>query len=169
MVAMQFVTRSVPSFGPALGLVVLVGAALLSLPITSLAARPLAPIFTHKTAPSRKDLVGKTCTVRTGVVNRRFGEALLEDGGAGLVIRVRSDGRELRRGEQALVVDWEEEREAFVDRADAGNLGGTERAFELRRGDRRLLNRQENAGASAERSAPLRKLDSDRGAIFTGS
>jgi hypothetical protein len=114
MVAMQLVTRSLPSFGLPLGLVVLVGAAVLSLPITSLVARPLAPVFAHKPAPSRKDLVGKTCTVRTGVVNGRFGEALLEDGGAGLVIRVRSDGRELRRGEQALIVDWEDEREAFV-------------------------------------------------------
>jgi hypothetical protein len=114
MVGMQLVTRTLPSFGPGLGFLVLVGAAVLSLPITSLAARPLAPVFAHKSAPSRRDLVGKTCTVRTGVVNRRFGEALLEDGGAGLVIRVRSDGRELRRGEHALIVDWEEEREAFV-------------------------------------------------------
>ncbi len=114
IVAMQLVTRSLPSFGVPLGLLVLVGAAVLSLPMTSLAARPLSPVFEHQSAPSRKDLVGKTCTVRTGVVNQRFGEALLEDGGAGLVIRVRSDGRELRRGEHALIVNWEEERDAFV-------------------------------------------------------
>ena len=59
--------------------------------------------------------VSKTCVVRTGSVTTTFGEASLEDGGAGLVLRVRVD-RELpvKRGDQMLIVDWDAERESFL-------------------------------------------------------
>jgi hypothetical protein len=85
------------------------------LPLTSIAARPLANVFKHRPATSRGDLIGKTCVVRTGTVTSTFGEAMLEDGGAGLVLRVRVD-RDLKvaRGDQMLIVDWDREHEAFV-------------------------------------------------------
>jgi len=53
--------------------------------------------------------------VRTGSVTGTFGEALLEDGGAGLVVRVRVD-RELpvKRGDQMLIVDYDEAKESFL-------------------------------------------------------
>jgi hypothetical protein len=66
-------------------------------------------------APSKVDFIGRTCVVRTGSVTEKFGEATLEDGGAGLVIRVRIEGSaSLSRGEQALIVDWDAERESFL-------------------------------------------------------
>ena len=72
-------------------------------------------MFVQKRVTSRHDLIGKTCVVRTGSVTSTFGEALLEDGGAGLVVRVRVD-RELpvRRGDQMLIVDWDSAYEAFL-------------------------------------------------------
>lgn len=53
--------------------------------------------------------------MRTGSVTGTFGEALLEDGGAGLVVRVRVD-RELpvKRGDQMLIVDYDEAKESFL-------------------------------------------------------
>lgn len=116
VVAMQVVTRTFPAAGGALvALVVLVLAPLLSLPLTSIAVRPLAKVFTTRRAPSKSDFIGRTCVVRTGSVTERFGEATLEDGGAGLVIRVRIEGpAKLSRGEQALIVDWDAERETFL-------------------------------------------------------
>ena len=88
---------------------------LLALPLTSIIARPLAKVFKHKPATMRTDLIGKTCVVRTGSVTSSFGEAVLEDGGAGLVLRVRVD-RELavKRGDQMLIVAWDEEHESFL-------------------------------------------------------
>ncbi len=95
-------------------------APLLALPFTSLAVRPLARIFVPHDAPPRRDLVGKVCTIRTGTVTGTFGEAMLEDGGAGLVLRVRVEaGESLRRGDRAIVVAYDEEAHEFtVTKAD---------------------------------------------------
>jgi hypothetical protein len=116
VVSMQFLTRLAPALvGPFLSLGVLVAAFLLALPLTSIAARPLAKVFALKLAPAKSDFIGRTCIVRTGTVTNKFGEATLPDGGAGLVIRVRiEDGKQLGRGEQALIVDYDAERETYL-------------------------------------------------------
>jgi len=115
-VAMQLVSRDLPAASqPALSWLVLAGSPLLALPLTSFAARPLAKVFAQRRATSHSDLIGKTCVVRTGTVTTTFGEASVEDGGAGLVLRVRVD-RELpvKRGDQMLIVDWDREHESFL-------------------------------------------------------
>ena len=90
-------------------------APLLALPFTSIAVRPLARIFVPPVAVAKRDLVGKVCTVRTGTVTDRFGEALLEDGGAGLVVRVRVDaGETVKRGDQVVIVDYDAEKQEFT-------------------------------------------------------
>ena len=116
VVTMQVVTRMAPALaGPLLSLAVLVGSFALALPLTSIAARPLARVFAPKHAPIKSDFIGRTCTVRTGSVSHKFGEATLQDGGAGLVLRVRvEDGKQLGRGEQALIVDYDAERETYL-------------------------------------------------------
>jgi hypothetical protein len=93
---------------------VLLVSPVLALPITSLAVRPLARIFVSPVAAKHESLVGKVCTVRTGTVTDRFGEALLEDGGAGLVVRVRVEtGETLKRGDQVVIVGYDRERQEF--------------------------------------------------------
>jgi Protein of unknown function (DUF1449) len=116
VVSMQLLTRAgATSVGAAVSLGVLFGSLLLSLPLTSLAARPLAKVFAPKPAPVNADFVGRTCVVRTGTVTAKFGEATLHDGGAGLVLRVRvGDGKQLGRGEQALIVDYDAEHETYL-------------------------------------------------------
>jgi hypothetical protein len=116
VVSMQIATRLFPAFaGGAIGLVVLLLSPFLSLPLTSVAVRPLAKLLVTRRAPSKADFIGRTCVVRTGSVTEKFGEATLEDGGAGLVIRVRIEGEtSLSRGEQALIVDWDAERESYL-------------------------------------------------------
>ena len=91
-------------------------APMLALPATSLVIRPLAPIFAPKRATTKQDLVGKVCTVRTGKVTDRFGEATLADGGAGLVLRVRVDTNDtkLARGDQAIIIGYDEEAQEFM-------------------------------------------------------
>ena len=90
VVTMQLVTRSAPALlGHLLSAGVLLGSLVLSLPLTSIAARPLAKVFAPKHAPVKSDFIGRTCVVRTGSVNTKFGEATLADGGAGLVLRIR--------------------------------------------------------------------------------
>ena len=96
-------------------LAVLLAAPILALPFTSLAIRPLAKIFVPTHAAKNESLVGKVATVRTGTVTDRFGEALLEDGGAGLVVRVRVEtGETLKRGQQVVIVSYDGDRQEFT-------------------------------------------------------
>ena len=113
---MQLITRNAAGLlGLPLTLGVLVVSLLLALPMTSLAARPLASVFTPKRAPMKSDFIGQTCVVRTGSVTPKFGEATLHDGGAGLVLSVRVSGdQQLSRGEKALIIDYDPEREIYL-------------------------------------------------------
>ncbi len=82
---------------------------------TSLAVRPLARVFSHVHAPTHDALVGKLCTIRTGTVTDRFGEATLDDGGAGVVVRVRVEsGERLARGDQAVIVGYDAHKQEFT-------------------------------------------------------
>lgn len=114
-VLMQLVVRDAAALRGWLAWLVLVIAPVLALPLTAIAARPLSPLFAHRRAPAKSDLLGKTCVVRTGRVTSKFGEALLENGGPGLVVSIRFDGdHQLKRGDVALLVDWDPHRDSFI-------------------------------------------------------
>lgn len=90
-------------------------APLISLPLTSIVVRPMARIFLPPLTKAKQDLVGQVCTVRTGTVTDRFGEGLLEDGGAGLVVRIRVDaGESVKRGDQVVILGYDDERQEFT-------------------------------------------------------
>lgn len=103
--------------GAALALAVL----LLSLPVAAALSRPLKPLFHVHEAPSRASLIGKVGVVCTGRVDDRFGQARIDDGGAGLIVEVRAPAAAgLEREDRVLLVAWDTRREAFdVEREDA--------------------------------------------------
>ncbi|AUX44981.1 hypothetical protein SOCE26_064510 [Sorangium cellulosum] len=105
----------------ALGLVVLLVSLAAALLLTSLAVRPLAPLFVTRHAQSKKDLVGRVCVISTGRVDERFGQAVIDEGGASHILDVRSDTPgALRRGDRALLVSWDPNAEVFsVEPLDA--------------------------------------------------
>lgn len=81
---------------------------------TSVAVRPLRPIFRSHTAVSHRALVGKTCTITTLRVDGEFGQALIDDGAAGLLVQVRcADENDLTRGSHALIFDYRPDEGAF--------------------------------------------------------
>lgn len=86
-------------------------AALSSLKLASLSARPIAPLFVPNKASRREHLVGKLAEVSTGRLDARFGQVLVSDGGAGLLIDARHEGGDaLKRGDRVIVTSWEPER-----------------------------------------------------------
>jgi hypothetical protein len=92
----------------------LFAAALLSLtiaiPLTSLLVRPLRQFFVTLPATRHRDLLGKICTITTLRVDERYGQAEIEDGGAGLLVQVRANGSSLlARGDRALIFDYKDE------------------------------------------------------------
>lgn len=75
------------------------------------AARPLVPVFTPKRAISQEDLAGRDAEVTTGRVDGRFGQVLVRDGGAGLLVDARYDGAAaLKKGDRVLVTHWDADR-----------------------------------------------------------
>lgn len=95
--------------------IVVVVAMIVALPIAALLVRPLAPIFKLREGKSNTDYVGHLCTITTGSVADRFGQATIEDGGTVLVIQVRCDRPgALARGDKALVIEFDPTREAYV-------------------------------------------------------
>ncbi len=86
-----------------------------SIPITKRIVSPLRALFKTGTARSRKELVGLTCNISTGSVDERFGQAeLTTEDGERLLIEVRGQvGVPLKKGDSALVIDFDEERQAY--------------------------------------------------------
>lgn len=96
-------------------------ALLLALPLTALAARPFRRFYVHTPAQLRGSFVGKLCTVRTGTVSDRFGQAEVADpDGATLLVQVRCMERnDLGSGDAALIYSYDPDDEVFlVARAD---------------------------------------------------
>jgi hypothetical protein len=103
---------------------VLAGSAIGAVPLTGLSVRPMAGLFTTDSARGRDTLVGKICVVSTGRVDGTFGQATYDDGGAGLIVQVRCDRKNgLKRGDQALIIDYDKGRESFsIEPLEAGSL-----------------------------------------------
>jgi hypothetical protein len=113
----MFGMAAIDSYGLGIGakIALLLVVPLVSLFPTSVVIRPLARTLKPIRATKHAQLVGKLCTIRTGTVTDKFGEATLADGGAGLVVRVRVEaGDKLARGEQAVIVGYDEERGEFT-------------------------------------------------------
>jgi hypothetical protein len=93
---------------------VFVGSSVLSLLLTSFAARPLAKLFTTHKAVQKSDLIGKVAQVSTGTVTETFGQAVLEDGGSSLILQIRDRTGRLSRGDKVMLVDLDEANSTYV-------------------------------------------------------
>lgn len=90
------------------GAVVAVVAAVPSILIASAVLRPLRRLLLKlRRPPPVESLLGKVAAVRTQGVDLRQGMADLDDGGAGLVLQVRSDAEGILRGERVVLVGYE--------------------------------------------------------------
>ena len=74
--------------------------------LTSHAIKPLRKLFKYSTTETHKHIIGQTAVVRTMRVDANFGEASLADGGAGLILKVRSTGDEtFAKGDRVVIFE----------------------------------------------------------------
>ncbi len=93
---------------------VMLGSLVLAVPVTSVTSRPLGPLFITHEADKRADFIGRTCRIDTGSVDGKFGQATVAEGGGWTVIQVRAaNDNDLRRGDEALIVAYDNQLEAF--------------------------------------------------------
>lgn len=114
--AMVHVAPHLPFLPSALvGVLVLVASLFAAVPVTSLLVWPLGPLFRTHQGDRLRDFVGEVCEVTTGKVTESFGQATVSDGGAGLLIQVRcSRANELKKGAEALIVNYDPQKQAFL-------------------------------------------------------
>ena len=96
------------------GLPVLVGALYAAVMITAQIIKPLRPLFKSAQQQTIKHILGQTAVVRSSRVDSGFGEAVLEDGGAGLLLAVRSTGETtFKRGDRVVLLEHIKEQGVY--------------------------------------------------------
>lgn len=76
--------------------------------------RPLRPLFRKLESTSSKSVLGQVAVVRSGRVTLQHGEALLEDGGAGLILKVRAEeNKGFKRGDRVVLLEYLEAEHAY--------------------------------------------------------
>lgn len=82
--------------------------------LTKVSVVPLAPLFHTHQATRHQELVGEIVTVRTGRVDRKYGQALLDDDEHALLLEVRCDpSSSLQRGQRVMIISVDDETGAF--------------------------------------------------------
>ena len=90
-----------------LGLVALCVCLMLALPVVRLLSTPLRPLFRKVNRDTTRSLIGQVVVVRSGKVTLQTGQASLEDGGAGLILRIRAEEElGLKRGDRVVLLDY---------------------------------------------------------------
>lgn len=90
------------------GIPVLVGVLYVSAMVTAKIIKPLRPIFQATNQQVEKTILGQIGTVRTGRVDKKFGEVIVEDGGASLLVKVRPyKDEEFKRGDRVVLLEYD--------------------------------------------------------------
>lgn len=78
----------------------------LAVQLTAIVIKPFRPLFKKAQQETVKRVIGQTATVRTSKVDNTFGEAMLEDGGAGLILKIRTVGEEeFKQGDRVVIFE----------------------------------------------------------------
>jgi hypothetical protein len=75
--------------------------------ITAVAIRPLRRFFAKVEQLTEKKVLGQTAVVRSSRVDNQFGEANFDDGGAGMILKVRTSGDiSFVRGDKVVLLEY---------------------------------------------------------------
>ena len=89
------------------GVLVLIGAFWVAVLITAMIIKLLRPLFQKVEQKTIKRVLGQIAVVRTSKVTDSFGEAVLNDGGAGLILKVRaSNDQVFAKGDKVVLLEY---------------------------------------------------------------
>ncbi len=115
--SIYFGAALIPDFWPielAYELVILVVVTFATVMLTAQIIKPIRSLFSKLEADETKHILGQVVIVRSGVVNKYRGEALMNDGGAGLLLQIRATGDdEFVKGDEVVVIEQNKERNLF--------------------------------------------------------
>jgi hypothetical protein len=97
-----------------LGIPIFVVVLYVAVMITSAVIKPLRPLFLNARQQNSQFIVGQTAVVRSSRVDDGFGEAILQDGGAGLLLKVRAEpGVTFVKGDRVVVLAHDKEKNTY--------------------------------------------------------
>lgn len=114
--AVHFIFPIVPDgiLGFIAGLIIFLSAFIVAVLITSVVIKPLRRFFKKANQQTKKYILGQVAKVRTSRVDNNFGEATLEDGGAGLILKVRTTGDEVfKQGDKVVLFEYLQESNTY--------------------------------------------------------
>ena len=96
------------------GLWIIVLAPFITVPIVFIIIAPLKPLFTQQQECSAKDIIGQVAIVRSSKVTANFGEASFDNGGASLILKIRTtQSNKLKRGDQVILKKYNIEKHSY--------------------------------------------------------
>ncbi len=82
--------------------------------LTVMVVKLLSPFFKKIEHQTFKNILGQSAVVRTSKVTTSFGEAFLEDGGAGLILKVRSsEDQTFSKGDKVVLLEYLENENVY--------------------------------------------------------
>ncbi|QCJ68407.1 ubiquinone biosynthesis protein UbiH [Providencia heimbachae] len=87
----------------------------ISLHLTAFCLKPIRKKLASLNRPKTvHQLIGKLATVRSGTVTEHNGEAILEDGGAGLILQIRAVSTEnIKRGDRVIIISYDTQSHSY--------------------------------------------------------
>jgi len=86
--------------------VIFILATYLSVLVTAQVIKPIRKLFARLNVNETKHILGQIVVVRSSIVDQQRGEAFMNDGGAGLLLNVRTTGDEkFTKGEEVVVIE----------------------------------------------------------------
>lgn len=93
------------------GVPVVIGSLYVAILLTAALIKPLRPLFQKLNQQTVKRTLGQVAIVRSTQVNQQAGEATFADGGAGLILKIRSrDETVFHRGDRVVLLEYVPER-----------------------------------------------------------
>lgn len=87
-------------------LATLLGTLIFSTLLTAQIIKPLRRLMTKLDIDETKHIIGQTITVRSGSVDQTRGEGVMDDGGAGLILNIRSSGNDIfKKGDLVVAIE----------------------------------------------------------------
>lgn len=96
------------------GIVVALGMLVPGVFVTSLLLRPVSRALLRLRPPQEPPILGRTAIVSTPSVDAGYGQATVDDGGAGLVLQIRcQDASRFKRGDRVVLIEYLDQQHAY--------------------------------------------------------
>ncbi|HTF95881.1 MAG TPA: DUF1449 domain-containing protein [Cellvibrio sp.] len=106
------------------GIPILVFSFYIAILVTAQLIKPIRKLFAKTEQFVEKKILGQTAIVRSSVVNANAGEANFDDGGAGLIVKVRAMGeQQFKRGDRVVLLEYRAEEHVYSVISEAEFLG----------------------------------------------